>query len=127
MSKCTPEATKDQIVELSRQGKRISEIAKCTNVPWSTCKKILQKYWETGSTKNMWNNVRQVKWTERDSRTLMRIIKKNPSASTKAIFADFLEANPKSFHRATLYRKLKELGYSRKNKNLIRDKEVGKE
>ena len=43
---------KDLIVELSKKGKYVSEIIKCTNKPWSTCKKTLQKYWETGSTEN---------------------------------------------------------------------------
>ena len=135
MIKCTPPAIKDLIVELSKQGKNVSEIAKCTNKPWSTCKKILQKYWETESTNNRWNNVRQVKWTVRDSRTLARIIKKDPSVSTKAIFAEFLKENPKSFHRATLYKKLKELGYSRRalrkgviirNQNLIKRRKWAK-
>ena len=129
MSKCTPQAIKDLIVELSKQGKNVSEIARCTNKPWSTCKKILKKYWETGSTENKWNNVRQVKWTARHARTLTRIIKKNPSAPTKAIFADFLKVSPNCFHRATLYKKLKELGYTRRalrkgviirNQNLIK-------
>ena len=72
----------------------------------------LEKYWETGSTENMWNNIRQVKCTARDSIRLTRMIKKDPSASTKAKFADFLNENPNSFHRAILHRKLKELGYS---------------
>ena len=39
--------------------------------------------------------------------------KTDSSASTKAKFADFLSENPNSFHRATLDKKLKELGYSR--------------
>ena len=56
MSKCTPQAIKDLIVELSKQGKNVSEIARY-NKPWSTCKKILKKYWETGSTENTWNNL----------------------------------------------------------------------
>ena len=54
MSKRTPQAIKDLIVELSKKGKYVSEIIKCTNKPWSTCKKALQKYWETGSTENTW-------------------------------------------------------------------------
>ena len=111
MSKRTPPAIKDLIVELSKKGKYVSEIDKCTNKPWSTCKKILQKYWETGSTENTWNNIRQVKCTARDSIRLTRIIKKDPSASTKAKFADFLNENPNSFPRAILHKKLKELGY----------------
>ena len=53
MSKRTPPAIKDLIVELSKKGKYVSEIDKCTNKPWSTYKKILQTYWETGSTENM--------------------------------------------------------------------------
>ena len=53
MSKRTPPAIKDLIVELSKKGKYVSEIIKCTNKPWSTYKKTLQKYWETGSTENM--------------------------------------------------------------------------
>ena len=61
MSKRMPPAIKDLIVQLSKKGKYVSEIDKCTNKPWSTCKKILQKYWETGSTENTWNNIRQVK------------------------------------------------------------------
>ena len=113
MSKRTPPAIKDLIVELSKKGKYVSEIDKCTNKPWSTSKKILQKYWETGSTENTWNNIRQVKCTARDFIMLTRIIKKDPSASTKAKFADFSNENPISFHRATLHKKLKELGYSR--------------
>ena len=115
MNKRTPPAIKDLIVELSKKEKYVSEIDKCTNKPWSTCKKVLQKYWETGSTENTWNNIRQVKFTARDSIRLMRIIKKDPSASTKAKFADFLNENPNSFHRATLHKKLKELGYSREH------------
>ena len=75
--------------------------------------KILQKYWETGSTENTWNYIRQVKCTARNSIRLTRVIKKDPLASTKAKFADFLNENPNSFHRATLHKKLKELGYSR--------------
>ena len=63
MSKRTPPAIKNLIVELSKKGKYVSEIIKCTNKPWSTCKKTLQKYWETGSTENTWNNIRQVKCT----------------------------------------------------------------
>ena len=39
--------------------------------------------------------------------------KTDSPASTKAKFADFLNENPNSFHRATLHKKLKELGYSR--------------
>ena len=66
MSKCTPLAIKDLLVELSKRGKNVSQIIKCTNKPWSTCKKILQKYWETGSTENTWNNIRQVKWRDRN-------------------------------------------------------------
>ena len=66
MSKRTPPAIKDLIVELSKKGKYVSEIIKCTNKPWSTCKKTLQKYWETGSTENTWNNIRQVKCTARE-------------------------------------------------------------
>ena len=61
MSKRTPPAMKDLIVELSKKGKYVSEIIKCTNKPWSSCKKTLQKYWETGSTENTWNNIRQGK------------------------------------------------------------------
>ena len=53
MSKRTPPAIKDLIVEHSKKGKYVSEIIKCTNKPWSTCKKTLQKYWETGSTENI--------------------------------------------------------------------------
>ena len=113
MSKRTPPAIKDLIVELSKKGKYVSEIIKCTNKPWSTCKKTLQKYWETGSTENTWNHIRQVKCTARDFIRLTRIIKTDSSASTKAKFADFLNENPNSFHRATLHKKLKELGYSR--------------
>ena len=113
MSKCTPPAIKDPLVELSKRGKNVSQIIKCTNKPWSTCKKILQKYWETGSTENTWNNIRQVKWTDRNSITLTRIIKKDPSASTKAVFAEFMNENPNLFHRATLHKKLIELGHSR--------------
>ena len=115
MSKRTPPAIKDLIVELSKKGKYASEIAKCTNKPWSTCKKTIQKYWETGSTENTWNNntIRQVKCTARDFIRLTRIIKTDSLASTKAKFADFLNKNPNSFHRATLHNKLKELGYSR--------------
>ena len=66
MSKRRPTAIKDLIVELSKKGKYVSEINKCTNKPWSTCKKILQNYWETGSTENTWHNIRQVKYTARD-------------------------------------------------------------
>ena len=113
MSKRTPPAIKETIVELSKKGKYVSEIIKCTNKPWSTCKKTLQKYWETGSTENTWNNIRQAKCTARDFIRLTRIIKTDSSASTKAKFADFLNENPNSFHRATLHKKLKELGYSR--------------
>ena len=115
MSKSTPPAIKDLIVELSKKGKYASEIVKCTNKPWSTCKTTLQKYWETGSTENTWNNntIRQVKYTARDFIRLTRIIKTDSLASTKAKFADFLNENPNSFHRATLHKKLKELGYSR--------------
>ena len=113
MSKRTPPAIKDLIVELSKKGKYVSEIVKCTNKPWSTYKKTLQKYWETGSTENTWNNIRQVKCTARDFIRLARIIKMDSSASTKAKFAHFLNENPSSFHRATLHEKLKELGYSR--------------
>ena len=113
MSKRTPPAIKDLIVELSKKGKYVSDIVKCTNKPWSTCKKTLQKYWETGSTENTFNNIRQVKCTARDFIRLTRIIKTDSSASTKAKFADFLNENPNSFHRATLHKKLKELGYSR--------------
>ena len=113
MSKCTPPAIKDLLVELSKLGKNVSWIVKSTNKPWSTCKKILQKYWETGSTENTWNNIRQVKWTNRDSITLTKIIKKDPSASTKAVFVGFLKENHNLFHRATLHKKLIELGYSR--------------
>ena len=39
--------------------------------------------------------------------------KKDPAASTKALFAEFLKENPYLFHRATLHKKLIELGYSR--------------
>ena len=106
MSKRTPPTIKDLIVELSKKGKYASEIIKCT------CKKTLQKYWETGSTENTWNNIRQVKCTARDFIRLTRIIKTDSSASTKAKF-DFLNENPNSFHRETLHKKLKELGYSR--------------
>ena len=113
MSKHTPPAIKYLIVELSKKGKYVSEIIKCTNKPWSTCKKTLQKYWETGSTENTWNNIRQVKGTARDFIRLTRIIKTDSSASTKAKFADFFNEIPNSFHRATLHKKLKELGYSR--------------
>ena len=112
MSKRTPPAIKDLIVEHSKKGKYVSEIIKCTNKPWSTCKKTLQMYWETGSTENTWNNIRQVKCTARDFIRLTRIIKTDSSASTKAKFA-FLNENPNSFHRATLHKKLKELRYSR--------------
>ena len=70
MSKRTPPAIKDLIVELSKKGKYVSEIINCTDKPWSTCKKILQKYWETGSTEN----IRQVKCTARDFIRLTRII-----------------------------------------------------
>ena len=108
-----PPAIKDLIAELSKKGKYISELIKCTNKPWSTCKKTLQKYWETGSTENTWNNIRQVKYTARDFIRLTRITKTDFLASTKAKFADFLSENPNSFHRATLHKKLKELGYSR--------------
>ena len=114
MSKRTPPAIKDLIVELTKRLKYASEIDRCTNKPWSTYKKILPKYWETGSTENTWNNIRQVKCTARDSIRLTRIIKKDPSASTKAKFsADFLNENHNSFRRATLHKKLKELLYSR--------------
>ena len=113
MSKRTPPAIKDLIAELSKKGKYVSEIVKCSNKPWSICKKTLQKYWETGSTENTWNNIRQVKCTARDFIRLTRIIKTDSSASTKAKFADFFNENPNSFHRATLHKKLKELGYSR--------------
>ena len=113
MSKRTPHAIKDLIVELSKKGKYVSEIVKCTTKPWSTCKKTLQKYRETGSTENTWNNIRQVKCTARDFITLTRIIKTDSSASTKAKFADLLNENPYSSPRATLHKKLKESGYSR--------------
>ena len=66
MSKCTPPAIKDLLVEFSKRGKNVSEIAKYTNKPWSTCQKIFEKYRETGSPENTWNNFRQVKWTDRD-------------------------------------------------------------
>ena len=66
----------------------------------------------TGSTENTWNNIRQVKCTDRDFIRLTRIIKTDSSASTKTKF-DFFNENPNSFHRATLHKKLKELGYSR--------------
>ena len=112
MSKRMPPAIKDLIVELSKKGKYVSEIIKCTNKPWSTCKKTLQKYWETGSTENTWNNIRHVKCTARDFIRLTRIIKTDSSVFTKAKL-DFLNENPNSFHRATLHKKLKELGYSR--------------
>ena len=72
------------------------------------------KVLETGSTENTWNNIRQVKCTARDFIRLTRIIKTDSSASTKAKFPDFLNENPNSFHRASLHKKLKELGYSRK-------------
>ena len=108
MSKRTPPAIKDLIVELSKKGKYVSEIVKCTNKPWSTCKKTLQKYRE-----NTWNNIRQVKCTARDFIRLTRIIKTDSSASTKVKFADFLNENPYSSPRATLHKKLKESGYSR--------------
>ena len=113
MSKRTPPAIKHLIVELSKKGKYASDIVKCTNKPWSIYKKTLRKYWEIGSTENTWNNIRQVKCTARDFIRLKRIIKTDSSASTKAKFADFLNENPNSFHRATLHKKLKELGYSR--------------
>ena len=106
MSKHTPPTIKDLIVELSKKGKYVSEIIKCTKKPWSTCKKTLQKYWETGSTENTWNNIRQVKCTARDFIRLTRIIKTDSSASINAKFADFLNENPNSFHRATLHKKL---------------------
>ena len=66
MSKRTTPAIKDLIVEPSQKGKYVSEIVKCTNKPWSTCKKTKQKYWEAGSTENTFNNIRQVKCTARD-------------------------------------------------------------
>ena len=113
MSKRTPPAIKDLIVELGKKGKYVSEIIRCTNKPWSTCNKTLQKYWETGSTENTWNNIRQAKCTARDFIRVTGIIKMDSSASTKAKFADFLNENPNSFHRTTLHKKLKELGYSR--------------
>ena len=113
MSKRTPPAIKDLIVELSKKGKYVSEIIKCTNKLWSTYKKTLQKYQETGSTENTWNNIRQVKCTARDFIRLTRIIKTDSSASTKAKFADFLNENPYSSPRTTLHKKLKESGYSR--------------
>ena len=109
MSKRTPPAIKDLIVELSKKGKYVSDITAPTSL--GSCKKTLQKYWETGSTENTWNNIRQVKCTAKT--LLTRIIKTDSSASTKAKFADFLNENPNSFHRATLHKKLKELGYSR--------------
>ena len=113
MSKHTPPAIKDLIVEFSKKGKYVSEIIKGTNKPWSTCKKTLQKYWETGTSENTWNNIRQAKCTTRDFIRITKIIKTDSSASTNAKFADFLNENPNSFHRATLHKKLKELGYSR--------------
>ena len=61
----------------------------------------------------MWKNIRQVKWTDRDSITLTGIIKKDPSASKKAVLAEFLKENPNLFHRATLHKKFIEFGYSR--------------
>ena len=50
----------------------------------------------------------------KDARTLTRIIKRDPTASTKSIIAEFLKSNPTSFHRATIYKKLKDMGYSRR-------------
>ena len=91
MSKRTPPAIKDLIVELSKKGKYVSEIDKCTNKSWSTCKKILQKYWETRSTENTWNYIRQVKCTARNSIRLTRIIKKDPLASKKCEICRFFE------------------------------------
>ena len=110
MSKRTPPAIKDLIVELSKKGKYVSEIIKCTNKPWSTCKKLYKSIakQEVLKTRGI-----ILKCTARDFIRLTRIIQTDSSASTKAKFADFLNENPNSFHRATLHKKLKELGYSR--------------
>ena len=61
----------------------------------------------------MWNNIRRVKCTAIDLKRLTRIIITDSSVSSEAKFADFLNENPNSFQRATLHKKLKELGYSR--------------
>ena len=77
------------MVQPSKDGKAIAEISNITHKPWSTCKDILKNFWDTGNTKNNRINTKRSKYTEMDDRSLTRIIKRDPTATTKSIIAEF--------------------------------------
>ena len=118
--KCVPQDVKNRIVLLSNEGKSVADISRATGVAWSTCKGILWKYWKTGCTSNNWNNSKRVKWTEKHVKTLSRMIKANPDASSGLLLRQFWKEYP-DFSRATFYRRLKVLNHLRSDlvKNVI--------
>ena len=114
-SRLTPTAIIEMMISWHQKGKSLKEIADLTGRSRATVQTIIKKWKGTGCIENQWHKGRTSKFTTRDANRLKRIIKSNIGASTTHIFKTFLAENSNKFGRATLYRQLKKLKYSRKS------------
>jgi transposase len=101
--------TKNQIVGALLAGERVSDVAKQYGLQWQTCKAILTRYLQRGTTHNAPRSGRPPKLSDRDKRRLLRLMKKHRRATFTELAKIF---SPKVSSR-TIRRVLHDHGYSR--------------
>ena len=77
--------TKTRIVEAFKDGRKISQIASFFHSKWSTCKDVVQKFFDSGSVHNKSRSGRPPKVTDRAHRHLIRNALKNRQETLESL------------------------------------------
>ena len=99
----------DKIVEKHRSGDGYKNISKALNIPWSTVKRIINKWKVYGTTKTLPRSGRPSKLDDQGRRRLIRETIKRPMATLKELHA-FLAKTGHCVHVTTISQELHKSG-----------------
>lgn len=108
----TTEEERKIIINLRNTNKTIKEISEIVKRPKSTITSILHRFDGCTNYKNKDRDGRPKKLTERESRKLIQIVKKNPKITSSKIAGQIKEMTGKDIHPRTVRRTLHSAGYS---------------
>lgn len=109
-SKELSDGSKDQIVSLFQQGISLHQIGKRLKIPYSTVQFIVKKF-RTSSTDNLKRSGRPKSLSERDVRTLVKIVSKNPKTSAPELATHLASSLGKIVTPQTVRNRLHRQGY----------------
>ena len=98
---------KAKIIALKEAKLSWNKISSQLNIPRSTIRSIWKKYTETNTTDNKSCTGRPKKFTDRDERNLVRLIKKNRKLSLRQLTTKFNDTYPSKMSLRTIRRILK--------------------